>query len=378
MTRIEKSMQGTNEAEGQNGNASKAFPPESSAGEGGHKTGWYRILRHLFPHKVRRLLVEHDALEEMHDALEKMRSEVQWLRDRLERSLLLQGRLATQSITKGRPLPTLADAEFRVFSQWGEDGIIEWLTTQITVPNNRFIEFGVENFTEANCRYLMQNRNWKGLIFDGNEDYMTGLRKDRLFWMYDLTAKAAFITAENINDLISEAGFAGPLGILSIDIDGNDYWIWRAITVVDPAIVICEFNPFLGDQHAVTVPYEPQFNRFKHHYSGLYFGASIAALKHLAEQKGYTFVGTNSSGINAFFVRRDLAGPVLSQLQEVRAFCSRVRGSRDENGELSFVGGQARLDLIRNCPFVEVKTGATLLLDEMSEPYSSSWKQDID
>jgi hypothetical protein len=364
-------MQETKKAEGQNGNVAKVSLPGRSAGYEGRKIGWTRILRHLFPHKVRRLLVEHDALEEM-------RPDVLWLRDHMERSLLLQGRLAAHTIAKDRPLHTLADAEFRVFSQWGEDGIIEWLATQVAVPNNRFIEFGVENFTEANCRFLMQNRNWKGLIFDGNEDYMAGLRKDRMFWMYDLTAKGAFITAENINELILEAGFGRPLGILSIDIDGNDYWVWKAINVVDPAIVICEFNPFLGDQHAVTVPYEPQFNRFESHYSGLYFGASIAALIHLAEQKGYTFVGTNSTGINAFFVRHDLVGPVLSQLQEVRAFCSRVRGSRDENGELSFVGGRAQFDLIRNCPFIDVETGATLLLSQMSEPYSSSWKHEID
>jgi len=83
---------------------------------------------------------------------------------------------------------------------------------------------------------------------------MSGLRKDRMFWMYDLTAKGAFITAENINELILEAGFAGPLGILSIDIDGNDYWVWKAINVVDPAIVICEFNAILGDTHAVLCP----------------------------------------------------------------------------------------------------------------------------
>jgi hypothetical protein len=207
---------------------------------------------------------------------------------------------------------------------------------------------------------------------------MRRLRKDRIFWKYDLTAKGSFITAENINGLILEADFGGPLGILSIDIDGNDYWVWKAINVVDPAIVICEFNPYLGDKHAVTVPYEPQFNRFKSHYSGLYFGASIVALKHLAERKGYTFVGTNSSGVNAFFVRRDLVGPVRSQLQEVRAFCSRVRGTRDENGELSFVGGRARFDLIRNCPFIDVETGATRLLGEMGEPYSLAWRHEID
>jgi hypothetical protein len=96
----------------------------------------------------------------------------------------------------------------------------------------------------------------------------------------------------------------------------------------------------------------------------------------LAEQKGYALIGTNSSGINAFFVRRDLVGPVLSQLQEVRAYCSRVRGSRDENGELSLVGNRAQFDLIRNCSFIDVQTGATLLLDDMS--HSSSWKQEID
>ena len=298
--------------------------------------------------------------------------------DVMERSLLLQGRLAARAFAKARPLHTLADAEFRVFSQWGEDGIIEWLVSQVAVSNNRFIEFGVENFIEANCRFLMQNRNWKGLIFDGNEDFMAGLRNDRMFWMYDLTAKAAFVTAENINELISEAGFGGPLGILSIDIDGNDYWVWKAINVVEPAIVICEYNPILGDQHAVTVPYDPEFHRFKGHYSGLYFGASIAALKHLAEQKGYTFVGTNSNGINAFFVRHDLAGPVLSQLQEVRAFCSRHRDSRDEYGKLSFAGGRARFDLIRHCPVIDIETNASLSLDEMGDPYSMGWKREMD
>ncbi len=412
-------MQETKEAEVQDVNVVKASPSELSAGYEGRKIGWTRILRHLFPHKVRRLLVEHDALEEMRselqrlqvkqsaleeihsglqrlqvkqDALEEIRSGFQRLRaqgeviteaarvqsDFMERALLLQGRLATQAIADARPLHILADAEFRVFSQWGEDGIIEWLTAQVAVPNHRFIEFGVGNFAESNCRFLMQNRNWKGLIFDGNDDYITDLRNDRMFWMYDLTAKAAFITTENINDLILEAGFGGPLGILSIDIDGNDYWVWKAINVVEPAIVICEYNPILGDQYAVTVPYDPQFHRFKGHHSGLYFGASIAALKILAEQKGYTFVGTNSNGINAFFVRRDLVGPVLSELQDVRAFCSRHRDSRDEAAELSFVGGRARFDLIRNCPIVDVETGATRPLGEMGEPYSSAWNREID
>jgi len=349
---------------------------------------WTRVFYQLFPNKrrweevlfpnKRRWEEARSWLQRLHAQGEAIANAAQIQSDVMERTLLLQGWMAAQAIPGAGPLRSLADVEFRVFSQWGEDGIIDWLASRVAVPNYRFIEFGVESFTEANCRFLMQNQNWKGLIFDGSENYMAGLRNHRMFWMYDLTAKAAFVTAENINELIVDAGFGGPLGILSIDIDGNDYWVWNAINVVDPAIVICEYNPILGDQHAVTVPYDPQFHRFKGHHSGLYFGASIAALKYLAEQKGYTFVGTNSNGINAFFVRHDLAGPVLSQLQDIRAFCSRHRDSRNENGELSFVGGGARFDLIRDCPVIDVKTGTTHLLGELGEPYSMDWKREID
>lgn len=298
--------------------------------------------------------------------------------DMMERSLLLQGRLAARIIDDEGPVRNLSEVEFRVFSQWGEDGIIEWLISRVDVPNHRFVEFGVENFREANCRFLLQNRNWKGLVFDGNEEYIAGLRDERLYWMYDITAQAAFVTAENINDLITRAGFAGPLGLLSIDIDGNDYWVWKAIDVVDPAIVVCEYNPILGDMRAIAVPYSPSFNRFDGHPSGLHFGASIAALEHLAEQKGYAFVGTNSNGINAFFVKKSLAAPILETLGEVRAFCSRHRDSRDEEARLSFTGGRERFDLIRDCPVVDVTSGDMLRLGDIDEPYSMEWQRDME
>src|SRR5208282_5819987 len=112
-----------------------------------------------------------------------------------ERSLLLQGRLAARALPAGRSIQTLADVEFRVFSQWGEDGIIEWLVAHVSVPNQRFVEFGVETFREANCRFLLHNRNWKGLVLDGSDQNITALKSERLFWMYDLTAKPAFVTA---------------------------------------------------------------------------------------------------------------------------------------------------------------------------------------
>jgi hypothetical protein len=295
------------------------------------------------------------------------------LNDFAERSLQLQGRMAARSLPRGERIKDLSEVEFRVYSQWGEDGIIEWLVAHVPVPNTRFIEFGVETFREANCRFLMHNRNWKGFVIDGSEANMNILRAQSYFWMYDLSAKSSFVTAENIDALITEAGFAGPLGILSIDVDGNDYWIWRAIQSVQPAIVICEVNPILGDTRAVTVPYDPGFTRFAAHFSGLYFGASIGALRHLAKSKGYSFVGTSASGINAFFVRDDLATFVLKLIEEPRAFPSRHRDSRDQNGALSFAGGSERFKLIADLQVVDVQTGQALRLGDIEQPYSDAW-----
>jgi hypothetical protein len=195
--------------------------------------------------------------------------------------------------------------------------------------------------------------------------------------MHDITGRAAFVTAENINEQISAAGFSGPLGILSVDIDGNDYWVWKAITCVDPAIVICEVNPVLGDLHPVTIPYDPAFWRMRAHSSGVYFGSSIGALRHLAAEKGYTFVGTSSTGINAFFVRNDLAAPVLALLDEVVACPPRHRDSRGEDGRLTYVGGLARLDLIADLPVVDVTTQAVKLIRDLGQVYSDDWLQAI-
>lgn len=295
--------------------------------------------------------------------------------DFAERALLLHGRLAAQSLPVGQRIGNLSEVEFRVFSQWGEDGIIEWLVRHVDVPNHRFVEFGVESFVEANCRFLMMNRNWRGFVLDGSASNIDALRAQPMFWKFDLTAKPAFVTAENIDALVAEAGFDGPLGLLSIDVDGNDYWIWRAMESVQPAIVVCEFNPIFGDTHAVSVPYDPKFSRFDFHPSGLYFGASIAAIRQIAEEKGYTFVGTNSNGINAFFVRTELCGPVLALLEQTKSFPSRHRDSRDEAGRLSFTGGAARFDLIRTMPVVDVTSGATIRLDDIHDPYSDEWKQ---
>jgi methyltransferase FkbM-like protein len=290
-----------------------------------------------------------------------------------DRELMILGRMASWEIQQRRKIDTLKDIEFRLYSQWGEDGIVEWLVQNIPIEEKSFIEFGVENYKEANTRFLLQNHNWKGLVLDGNQEYMDSIRKEELFWKYDLTAKSAFITIENINELIEKNGFIGDIGLLSVDIDGNDYWVLKAIDIVKPCILVCEYNPIFGDLNAITVPYHSDFTRFNAHYSGLYFGASIGAIRFAAENKGYKFVGTCSNGINAFFVRDDLFIHVETLIGDIRAYPSRHRDSRDRSGNLSFASGVDRLNLIKNMPVINVENDTEVRLSELGDLYSEEW-----
>jgi hypothetical protein len=191
---------------------------------------------------------------------------------------------------------------------------------------------------------------------------------------YDLTAKQAFITRENINHLISSSGLTGEIGLLSVDLDGNDYWIWESIDIVMPIIVICEYNAIFGDLHPVTTPYDPSFYRTDAHYSNLYFGASIAALKILGERKGYRFVGTTCGANDAFFIREDYAKRFVdASLKTIQERPSRVRESLDKVGSYNFVGGLDRLALIKDMPVVNSLTGETMLIEELGSMYSGEW-----
>lgn len=296
------------------------------------------------------------------------------LRQQNDRQLLLSGRMASWQVRQKSKIDTLADVEFRVTSQWGEDGIIDWLIENIPIPNTTFVEFGVENYQEANTRFLLQNRNWRGLVLDGNSAYMASVRKEEIYWRYDIDAVAAFVTRENINSTLAEQNISGDIGLLCIDIDGNDYWVLESITVVSPRILVCEYNPVLGDLHPIAVPYRKDFDRLKAHHCGLYFGSSIKAIQLLAREKGYEFVGTCSNGINAFFVRRDLYGYVDGKIDKKKAFPSRHRDARDETGELIYIPGVKRADLISHLPVVRLDGKNSLVpIGSLGPLYSQKW-----
>jgi hypothetical protein len=309
-----------------------------------------RAIRALLERLHGRLMAQHEAI---YGRTEMAIAAVQ-RESRLVADLLIH-RIRTD------PALTLREAEFAVFSQWGEDGILQWLLARVPIAEETFVEFGVENYTEANTRFLLAHLNWSGLVIDGSEAHIDAIKRQPIHWQHDLTAVHAFITRENINELIARR-FLGDIAVLSIDVDGNDYWIWEAIDVVSPRIVVCEYNSVFGCERAITVPYDPQFFRTAAHYSNLYFGASLPALCRLAERKGYVFAGCTRAGNDAFFVRRDVAGKVPALTANEGYVLSKVRESRDRDGKLSFVSGADRLKLIADCEVFDVDQGKVVPL----------------
>lgn len=185
---------------------------------------------------------------------------------------------------------TIPFIERKEYAQNREDGIINAIFGMIGTTNKFYVEFGVEDGKECNTRYLMKHRGWHGLLLDGsNENAEINLQKE-------------FITAENIETLFKKYNVPKTLDVLSIDIDGNDYWVWKAIQHYEPRVVIIEYNAHIKPPERKTIPYDPTFVWDKTNYMGASFGALVA----LGKEKGYTPVATDSCGVNAFFVRNDL------------------------------------------------------------------------
>jgi hypothetical protein len=301
------------------------------------------------------------VLQKIFEGVRRIRdAELGGLNRSLEESRLLTGRLLVGQLRARGPLPRPRDAEFKVFSQFGDDGIIQYLIHALGPMPDRFIEFGVEDYTESNTRFLLLNDNWEGLVIDGSQAHVERIRRQEYHWRHSLTAVQAFVDRTNVNALFRENGFGGEIGLLSIDIDGNDYWVWEAIDSVEPAFVVCEYNAVFGPSRAVTVPYDPAFARTRAHPSNLYWGASLKALCLLAERKGLAFVGTNGAGNNAYFARKDRLGALRALSSEEGYVDSRFRESRDSSGHLTFLSGDARLEAIAEMEVVDVETGKTI------------------
>ncbi len=193
--------------------------------------------------------------------------------------------------------------EFKVFSQAGEDGIISEIFNRIGTTNKFFVEFGVGNGLENNSAYLLV-KGWQGYWIEGSDRFCQSIRQsfEDLIANQQLTLKNTFITGENIEDLFRKGNVPTELDLLSIDIDGNDYWVWQAITNYRPRVVILEYNAIYPPESSWVMQYNPS-HQWKYNS---HMGSSLKALEKLSHQKGYKLVACSFSGVNAFFVREDL------------------------------------------------------------------------
>lgn len=243
------------------------------------------------------------------------------------------------------PMPKFEDVQFRVYSGQGDDGILLFLFSVLGTTNKKCVEIcgggGYDN--TAN---LIINHGWNGLFFDGSEK---NIRRGQQFYARCADTKVwppkmvqTWITAENINGLLEKQGYTGEIDLLSLDMDGVDYWVWKAIDCISPRVVVLEYNNALGPDLSVTIPYNASFvtdtnSRPKLLFHGRrvvntfvgkkiadridnYYGASLAAFVKLAKQKGYRLVGCERLGYNAFFVRSDIGEEILPEVTPAECF----------------------------------------------------------
>ena len=244
----------------------------------------------------------------------------------------------------------------KIYSQNDEDGIILYILKHIGVKTKKFIEIGVENGTECNTTNLLKNFNWKGMQIEGSKrlynDAKIQLKKVLGKKIKNLKLLNSFVTKENINKIIkknleSDIYSEKDIDLLSIDIDGNDFWIWEKINCIEPRLVIIEYNSFFGPELSCTIPYNPKFI-WDHKNKRSYYGASLKALEKLGRQKKYTLVGVDGNGVNAFFIRNDLAKNINIKSKKTKdVFIDNKREARKYSQYLTWCSKVLLEDLIK-------------------------------
>jgi hypothetical protein len=203
--------------------------------------------------------------------------------------------------------PDLTAFELRVFSQNGEDGVLAEILRRIGVTGGTFAEFGVQDGSEGTTVFLAQVLGWSGAYLEADPGAYAALER-RFSASPRVRTLHAAVEPGNVEALFVQAGVPDEPDVVSIDVDGNDYWIWQALERFRPRVVVIEYNGDLDPASEQVMPYTPGFRW--DHSSG--YGASLGALEALGAEKGYTLVHTESAGVNAFFVRTELAASLPS------------------------------------------------------------------
>lgn len=250
-----------------------------------------------------------------------------------------------------RPLPQFSEIGFKCYSQSDEDGILLFLFSVLGVANKTCIEICAGDGIECNTSNLILNHGWHGLLVDGDA---TRVERGRAFYrssprtyVYPPKFVCSWVTRHGVNSLIESSGFSGEIDLLSLDLDGIDYWVWEAVDAVTPRVVVVEYNDILGPHRTWTVPYSDDFTVPKDQFTnGMpnFAGASLAAFVKLGRRKGYRLVGVNRYGYNAFFVRQGIGDQIVPEIDVESCFTHPkvIQGMRE------------RFPMVKDLPWQEV------------------------
>ncbi len=243
-------------------------------------------------------------IERLEQTRSKQLAAIKYVQEQVRRVERRQEAVLRHQYLRGLPMGAPHDLtveRFRAFSQNGEDGLSLAVFKRIGYTQGKFVDIGCGT-KGGNARFFAEEFGWSGLLVDARQE---AARLSGLFPPGQVVSLSMWMSRENVNDIVRQHGLDGEIDLLSIDVDGVDYWMWEAVTVTSPRLVIIEYNSFFGPHLTVTVPYHPKFNRKQRDVH--YYGASLGALVLLGKKKGYRLVAVEPAGVNAYFVRDDLA-----------------------------------------------------------------------
>tara|TARA_B100001121_G_scaffold255834_1_gene233482 strand:+ start:773 stop:1738 length:966 start_codon:yes stop_codon:yes gene_type:complete len=259
---------------------------------------------------------------------------------------------------KYHKIKKLFEVDYKIFSQNGEDGILDYILYQLEIQKPKFLEIGVGDYSESNTRFIFERCSSKGTIIDSLDNLEEKVKKNVLLWKGELNIINKNINSENILKILNEYDTLKQLDLFSLDIDGIDYWILEKMPQNFSKIAILEYNPLFGAELEITVPNIDNFNRTQYHYSNLCFGMSLKAAINLMEKKNFYFVGTNLFKNNAFFVSKYYPKNKFFQNLTIEdptySVNATFRESRDIKGNLNYLSGKKKIQEISECEVVEL------------------------
>lgn len=284
--------------------------------------------------------------------------------------IFLIGSIGIRKLRKTyKDIKFIEDAELKVFSQGGDDGIIDFLIHSLNIHKPFFLEIGVEDYTESNTKFLFDRTSCKGMIIDLKKNLEENVKKFTNISKGNLKIIEKEINSENINDIIVQNSADKNLDLFSLDIDGVDYWVLEKLNENFTKIAIIEYNALFGPKLEVTVPNINEFNRTKYHYSNLCFGASLRAIINLMEKKNFVFLGANLLRNNAYFLQKNYLESININLPDKEDLSnytnSNIRESRDKNSKKTYLSGSLRLKEIKDCEVYDIKTNKIKILSEL-------------